>query len=90
VSWTAGDFPADHAAVLFLAAYPSTGLTNFPGKGLQLWTEFEPAGTSHDISAAVLARMGNLPARWMIFGRLHSLRDDGIRSLGYGMKAIIS
>lgn len=81
VSWTADDIPAGHGAMCYIAVYPTTGLAAFPGKGLLTWSEFEPAGTSKDISVDVIDRFGNIPPNWSIFAKLHSCRADGIRSI---------
>lgn len=81
VSWTAGDFPTGTGSMLQLATHPTTGLTSFPGRGILAWSTYMPAGTSHDISNAIVARFGNLPANWTLFGKLYTCRADGIRSL---------
>lgn len=80
LSWAAGAFPSGHGATLFMAAYPSKGLAAFPGKGIQVWSQYQPTGTTLDISTLVIDRFGNLPANWTLFARLYCVRGDGVRS----------
>jgi hypothetical protein len=80
VSWTSGDFPAGYSASLFVASHPTAGLQNKTSGLLQLWIQHEPAGTSQNITAAVQARLGNVPATWKLFAQLYRVRDDGVRS----------
>lgn len=81
IAWSAGDFPTGSGAQLFLAQYPTSGLKSFPGRGLNIWSAYEPTGTSHDISSTVIARYGNIPANWTLFAKLFCTRADGVRSL---------
>jgi hypothetical protein len=81
ISWTAGDLPAGHGALCYCAVYPTIGLQSFPGKGIQTWAQYEPAGTTKDISTLVNERFCNLSKDWSIFANLHCCRADGVRSL---------
>lgn len=80
LSWTAADFPAGYSASLLLGVHPTTGLVAKTSNLVQIYAQHEPAGTSADISTAILERLGSIRTSWKLFGHLYKLRDDGVRS----------
>lgn len=80
IEWPENTIPAGHSGVAFLAVHPTAGLQNKTSGFVQIWAEHEPSGESVDITDAVAARFGVIPARWKLFARLYVLRDDGVRS----------
>jgi hypothetical protein len=81
VEWSQGDFPSYHSALIYLATYPSTGLQNFPGKGILVYTAYQPAGTSREIGVYATNRFGTIQPGSSIFCKLYSCRNDGVRSI---------
>jgi hypothetical protein len=90
IAWTAGDFPADTSALLYIAAHRTQGLDTKQSSRLLVWAQHEPAGTSATITSDVQARFGNLSTGWKLFGGLYQLRDDGVRSVETPCTAVFS
>lgn len=79
-TWTAGDVPAGHGALLYAAVHPTVGLATIPSTTALIWQPYEPAGTTTDISTAMAARFGTLQAGYSIFTAFRIVRADGVAS----------
>ena len=90
VGWTAGTYPAGYNATLDLGTHPTAGLVAKTSGLMQIWTAQAPAGTSANITSIILARIGNLPAGWKLFGNLYVLRNDGVRSTSTSATAMVT
>jgi hypothetical protein len=87
--WTAGSAPSSTALVLELSLNTS-GAAGVPGQNwVRVWSAYEPAGTSADITTEVGLRYGSIRAGWGFFGRLYVLRDDGVRSVAAAAAAVV-
>jgi len=80
IEWPAGELPAGYGSSLFMAAHPTLALKTMTSRLAQVWSQFEPAGTTADITASVLSRFGSLPAGYKLFAWCYRVREDGVRS----------